>query len=128
MGWLAGAPWSTNDNCTMTFKVGQVPNGEVVYQQIARPNVAGALRYGAMLFAPDWQTGQVKPSVRVQVIERDAVGNLTGSKFMTVTLTDQPQTFEDTFTLNANTTQVTFAIYPLTANSRYAVTGSYVAK
>lgn len=128
LGWLAEAPWNTNGNCTMTFKVNQAPNGEVVYQQIAKPNVAGGLRYGAMLFAPDWQAGQAKPSVQVQVVERDSVGNLTGSDSMTLQLTNQPQSFEDTFTPNANTAHVIFAIYPLTADSRYAVTGSYVTK
>ncbi|WP_354087420.1 hypothetical protein [Brevundimonas faecalis] len=128
MGWLAGAPWSTNGNCTMTFKVSQVPNGEVVAQTIPKPNVAGALRYGAMMFAPDWQAGQPKPAVQVQVIERDSTGALTGSDLMTVELTNQPQTFQKAFTPNANTDYLIFALYPLTANSRYAATGAYVAK
>ncbi|MBN8527746.1 MAG: hypothetical protein J0M36_00750 [Caulobacterales bacterium] len=124
LGTVSGAPWQ-HFNCVRTIKSSATPAG-AYYQPIAAPpSRAQPYRFGISAWKAS-PANSTPSNLRVEIIQRDVLGNLVGHDMINASTIDTPRWFESTFIRASTATQVFFALYPDDANVEFAVTGAYI--
>ncbi len=124
LGTATGAPWQAG-NCVRTISASATPSG-AYYQQIAAPPVSASPYHFGVSAWKKTPNDQTPANLRVEVIQRDAVGGLSGHDMINASVINTPRWFEGTFTVAPTTTAIVFALYPDDANTEFAVTGAYI--
>lgn len=121
-------PYVATGNCTLRFWTpGPVVGGQAVYQQIAiMPGSTYPMSFGAMLWAPEYTTG-TPPHITARLFQLSSTGALITYSDIDADLSSHPTTFRQSFTLNASTAYLTLTFYPWVANTKYEMTGAWIA-
>lgn len=120
------ATWVGNFNCVPAVATTGTPSGAYAQSIPSPPASSQPYRFGAVLLSPDVGTGSAQ--VHLQIIQRDAVGNLTGADTIAANVIQYERPFEGQFLLAPGTSQVIFAVYPQQANTRFAITSAFIAR
>ena len=121
--------YAPTGNCTMVFTTPSTVGGQALYQQITLPvSGSGQVGFGGMMWAPDdTDEDLASPHMTVRLFQLDSSGSIITWDDIEADLSSHPNSWGSSFTLSNSAKYLTIAFYPWAANTRYEVTGAWVA-